>query len=567
MDANEPQRFKAKQDRGQRLIRQGRERFIQEMSGQLSEIKALLAKAGSIDDLDSCKTLHRIFHTMKGSSPVFGLNRVGQLAEELLHKWEWIEGSDADASVAIPEALKQSQSLMDQLVMEYEVCKKELALDYSGIGNERPTMAGSRLLIIDDEEALRSYLYRRLELDEYAVTEAATVEAAKALLHEHHFDLVILDLMMHPHSGYDLFEFLKEDPTLKWLPLIVLSGRQDLEDKMQCLYLGADDYVTKPFQYEELAARIYSLLTRSKTYEQMAFRDPLTGVYNRRYIDHQIQSELQRIQRYPSPISVAFIDIDYFKRINDTHGHAVGDQVLQGLANLLNHQSRVTDLIARYGGEEFVILMPSTTEAEAERLLAKLREIVHQQPVARVNDQSFHVTFSAGITQWRDSMTADAWLQSADEAMYRAKKNGRDQILIGTDGLEQPDLPVPHQKTLLIADDDEILRTILVTNLSHLPVRILEASDGEQALQLLQSHAIDVCILDGVMPKLDGLTLLKKYKEASVDERSVQTKVIMLSARRKEDDVVRGLLLGAEEYMAKPFSIVELEIRVTRMLQ
>ena len=565
MDPNETERFKSKQDRGQRLIRQGRERFIQEMSSQITEINRLQELAGSSGDFDSCKALHRMFHTMKGSAPVFGLNRVGQLAEDLLHAWEWIE-CDADATTAIPRSLKQSEGLMAQLVMEYEVCKKELALDYSGIRKERPTMAGSRLLIIDDEEALRSYLFRRLELDEYVVTEAATVEAAKQLLHEHHFDLVILDLMMHPHSGYDLFEFLKEDPTLKWLPLIVLSGRQDLEDKMQCLYLGADDYVTKPFQYEELAARIYSLLTRSKTYEQMAFRDPLTGVFNRRYMDHQIQSELQRTQRYPSPISVAFIDIDYFKRINDTYGHAVGDQVLQGLANLLNHQSRVTDLIARYGGEEFVILMPGTTEEEAEKLLTKLREIVHQQPVAKVNEQSYHVTFSAGISQWRDDLSADDWLQTADEAMYRAKKNGRDQILISKEGVELSETPAPHQKTLLIADDDEILRNILVTNLSHLPVRILEANDGEQALHLLQNHVIDVCILDGVMPKLDGFALLQKYKESS-DERSVQTKVIMLSARRKEDDVVRGLLLGAEEYMAKPFSIVELEIRVTRMLQ
>ncbi|MFS0727967.1 diguanylate cyclase [Paenibacillus sp. 1P07SE] len=565
MEPSSSKQFTAKQDRGQRLLRQGRERFIQEMEVHLTKINSLMVQAKEKDDLECCKNLYRMFHTMKGSAPVFGLHRIGQLAEELMQVWEWSE-CEADPASFIPSAVKNSLKLQEQLAMEYEVCKKELALDYSGIRNDRPTMAGSRLLIIDDEDALRSYLFRRLELDDYVVTEASTVQAAKQLLHEAHFDLVILDLMMYPHSGYDLFEFLKEDPTLKWLPLIVLSGRQDLEDKMQCLYLGADDYVTKPFQYEELAARIYSLLTRSKTYEQMAFRDPLTGVYNRRYIDHQIQSELQRIQRYPTPISIAFIDIDYFKRINDSYGHAVGDHVLQGLASLLNHQSRVTDLIARYGGEEFVILMPGTTEIEAEKLLSKLREIVHQQPVAKVNGQSFHVTFSAGIAQWQATMTAESWVQTADEAMYKAKKSGRDQIVIGKEGAEPPEASEAHQKTLLIADDDEILRNILVTNLSHLPVKILQASDGEQALHLLQTHVIDVCILDGVMPKLDGFALLQKYKE-SMDERSVPTKVIMLSGRRKEDDVVRGLLLGAAEYMAKPFSIVELELRVTRMLQ
>ena len=126
------------------------------------------------------------------------------------------------------------------------------------------------------------------------------------LLREHTYDLVTLDLMMHPQSGYELFEFLKEDPTLKWLPLIVLSGRNDLNDKVRCFHLGADDYVTKPFQYEELAARIYGLLKRTKNFEQLAFRDPLTGVFNRRYFDLQIGMELQRIERYPAPISLSF---------------------------------------------------------------------------------------------------------------------------------------------------------------------------------------------------------------------------------------------------------------------
>lgn len=210
------------------------------------------------------------------------------------------------------------------------------------------------------------------------------------------YHLITLDLTMHPDSGYKLFEFLKNDPTLKWLPLIVLSGRNDVNDKMRCFYLGADDYVTKPFQYEELGARIYSLLKRTKTFEQMAFRDPLTGVFNRRFFDHQIQIELQRIIRYPAPISIVFIDIDHFKSINDKYGHQVGDLVLQGLAHLLQNNLRATDLLTRFGGEEFVLVLPNTSGPDAKKTIDAILGQTRLGPVVQNEGQSFHITFLGG---------------------------------------------------------------------------------------------------------------------------------------------------------------------------
>ena len=140
------------------------------------------------------------------------------------------------------------------------------------IGIHAPTIAlGSRLLIIDDDEVLRSYLVRRFKLEGYEVDEANNVPNAQRLLREYTYDLILLDLMMHPHSGYELFEFVKEDPTLKWVPLVVLSGRSHIHDKVRCFYLGTDDFITKPFQYEELSAQFIAYLKEPKILNRWPF--------------------------------------------------------------------------------------------------------------------------------------------------------------------------------------------------------------------------------------------------------------------------------------------------------
>ncbi len=126
---------------------------------------------------------------------------------------------------------------------------------------------------------------------------------------------------MGPESGYVLFDFLKNDLTFKWIPLIVLSGEDDVEEKVKCLDLGADDYVTKPFKFKELKARVSRLLTRAKEFEQMAFRDALTDVYNRRYFENHITVQLQKIKWTDEQMTLALLDIDKFKSINDTYGH------------------------------------------------------------------------------------------------------------------------------------------------------------------------------------------------------------------------------------------------------
>jgi two-component system cell cycle response regulator len=428
-----------------------------------------------------------------------------------------------------------------------------------------PAHEGSRILIVDDDEALRSYLVKSLQSEGYEAEGADNIDSAKAKLYENKYDLIILDLRMHPQTGYDLFNFLKEDPTLKWLPLIVLSSENDLNEKVRCLHLGADDYMTKPFQYDELAARIFSLLRRTKIFAQLAFRDPLTGVSNRRFFDNQMQLELKRIERYPAPISLAFIDIDHFKKINDTFGHSIGDLVLQAMAHTLQENVRSTDLVARFGGEEFVIIFPNTTVLLAETLVLGILNKIRRSPITEHEGQAFNITFSAGIAQWQPGMEASKWIQIADETMYKAKQQGRNRCLVYDHSMDETTLHL-KRKRVLIVDDDRMIRAILMSKLAHLPVDLMEACDGEVALTILETHVVDLCILDAIMPKMDGFGLLQTLRENN-KTLNEHMKVIMLSGRINEADIARGMMLGANDYIAKPFSMVELESIVKNLLQ
>ncbi|WNR43624.1 response regulator [Paenibacillus roseipurpureus] len=567
-------------ERDAKILKQGRKLFIREFDKQLEQLQSLIGVIQPEPDLSDLKKLYRIAHTLKGSAPVFGYTRIGKLSEDLVRIWEWTQSMEClnepfIATSPIQESVERTTCLLHELRMELEISLTEIQMDelqhQSAISMLRTLK--SRILLVDDDDALRSYLTKRLQLDECVVDEASNVDTAKKLLREHTYDLVTLDLMMHPQSGYELFEYLKEDPTLKWLPLIVLSGRDDVSDKVRCFHLGADDYVTKPFQYEELAARIYGLLKRTRNFEQLAFRDPLTGVFNRRYFDLQIGLELQRIERYPAPISLVFIDIDSFKSVNDTYGHHVGDLVLQGLAHRLQVNLRSTDLLARFGGEEFVIALPNTTVDQGMAIMQDILDKVRSHPVAQYEGRTFAITFSAGVAEWQVGMTIPEWVDKADDAMYQAKQQGKNRVLradLEDEGAQFTKL-VAHanaqlqKRKLLIVDDDPILRAILISQLEHLPITITQASDGEVAWDLLTTHAFDACILDGVLPRIDGFTLLEKMK-ADQDSHLKDMKVLMLSGKKKEDDVAKGLQMGADDYMTKPFSLVELETRVKRLM-
>ena len=296
-----------------------------------------------------------------------------------------------------------------------------------------------RVAIVDDDPSIRRLVRLLLKRSGYDTVEFATGNEAREQLDQIPWDLAILDRRLPDIDGLILCQELKSNPEFKARYVIMLTGEDEQEDKIQGLDLGADDYITKPFQYPELLARIRAakrivdlqkeLMESNRRLEQLSITDGLTNLNNHRHFQDELCRAFEESARYERPLSLAMADIDFFKKVNDTYGHAVGDEVLKAVARMFKDSSRATDLVARYGGEEFAVMMPETDLDAAITFAEKLRAVVES---TAVNSQSgpLRVTVSIGVATvpHPNIHAAKELIVSADGALYRAKHAGRNQV-------------------------------------------------------------------------------------------------------------------------------------------
>jgi diguanylate cyclase (GGDEF)-like protein len=295
-----------------------------------------------------------------------------------------------------------------------------------------------KILIADDELVSRTLLeatLRRQGHDVVAVEDG--LSAIVALSAPDAPRLAILDWMMPGASGLDVCRALRKSSDA-YVYVVLLTGRNTAEDMVAGLDAGADDFLTKPFNAAELRARLMagarvlelqaSLLQAQEVLRTHATLDFLTGLWNRRMMLEQLDREIKRVARENRSLTVALADIDRFKSINDTWGHAVGDDVLEACATALATSVREYDFVGRYGGEEFLILLPGCKADNALQVCRRLCEITASQPV-RAGDALVPMTISIGLA-CTDTIGGDAagLLRAADEALYRAKANGRNRV-------------------------------------------------------------------------------------------------------------------------------------------
>jgi diguanylate cyclase (GGDEF)-like protein len=240
-------------------------------------------------------------------------------------------------------------------------------------------------------------------------------------------------------DGVVLCQQLKADPALRTRYIIMLTGEDDQKDKIQGLDFGADDYITKPFQYAELMARIRAgkriadlqreLMESNRRLEQLSITDGLTKLYNHRHFQDELLRAFEESARYVRPLSLAIVDLDFFKKVNDTYGHAIGDEVLKTISKIFQESIRATDLAARYGGEEFALMLPETGMDDAMNFAEKIRELVEGTKI-ETQAGTIGVTVSIGVATVPHPRihSPKELIVAADKALYRAKKNGRNQV-------------------------------------------------------------------------------------------------------------------------------------------
>jgi diguanylate cyclase (GGDEF)-like protein len=272
---------------------------------------------------------------------------------------------------------------------------------------------------------------------EFAEDGPRAIAAARDL----NIDIVLLDIMMPGLDGLDCCRLIKGITREEFLPVVLLTAKGDAESRITGLRIGADDYVSKPFDDRELLARVTNLLRIKRMHdnineartrlEQLAVQDELTGLFNYRYLHTRLNEEFKRAERYRDPLACVMVDIDHFKRVNDQYGHDAGDAVLRETAARIRKAVREIDVVTRYGGEEFLLVLPSTNFSGALSVADRVWRAVGGEPFSVANT-SERVSISLGVAVFpsRDIKTKDQLIKAADKALYQAKGDGRDRICV-----------------------------------------------------------------------------------------------------------------------------------------
>ncbi len=295
-----------------------------------------------------------------------------------------------------------------------------------------------KVLIVDDSPEALALAKARLAHEALDVVTADCGTKGLEMARSEKPDLILLNVDMPDMSGFDVCRTLKADKDLYMIPVIFLSGLDDAKDKVEGLNIGAVDYVTKPFDAFELRARVRAAL-RTKHMQDLLIKhvhiDPLTAMPNRLALMTRLEQEWARVQRHGGSLSFIMADIDHFKLVNDTHGHHVGDEVLQKVSQVITLQCRAIDLPARYGGDEFAVIVPNETAQGAMVLAERCRRAIAEGRV-RIKDGEVWVTASFGIAEATNAPSADALVEAADNALYQAKRAGRDQVAVASSTTE-----------------------------------------------------------------------------------------------------------------------------------
>jgi two-component system cell cycle response regulator len=342
------------------------------------------------------------------------------------------------ALVARVRSLARLKMMTDELRMR-AVTSKEIGIQHP----EREAVSDKgrqgRILLIDDRAASHERLAKMLT-DEHTVDVESDPNNGLIRAAEGRYDLVVVSLALENFDGLRLCSQLRSLDRTRNVSVLAISEGDSNARLVQGLEIGINDYLMRPIDKNELLARVRTQIRKKRYTErlrdnvqmsiELAITDPLTGLYNRRYMESHLGSLLEQAVSRSKPLTVLVIDIDYFKAINDTHGHDAGDDVLREFAIRIKKSIRGIDLACRYGGEEFVVVMPETDLTVATMVAERLRRRIATGPFPIQNgSRTIEVTVSVGLSALGKGDTAATILKRADAALYRAKRDGRNRVV------------------------------------------------------------------------------------------------------------------------------------------
>jgi two-component system, cell cycle response regulator len=344
------------------------------------------------------------------------------------------------ALLARVRSLLRLKMMIDEWRLRERTCS-DFGLDHGEATLAADGGRNARVLVAESNPVVADRISETLAEDGHQVTLVPnSAEAAKAT-RGRPFDLIIISLALDDDHGLRLASQLRAHEETRHVPLLLVVEDCDIAELVRGFDVGISDYLFRPIDRNELLARARSQVRRRRFHQRLrsnyersltlALTDPLTGIYNRRFLDAHLGSVLHQMHEQGKPVSVVMIDIDHFKAVNDTYGHDAGDEVLRSTAQRILDNIRSFDMAARLGGEEFVVVMPDTPQEDAMAAAERLRARIAESPVATLGGRTIAITASLGVAASIRGDNSAVLLKRCDQALYGAKRDGRNRVMPG----------------------------------------------------------------------------------------------------------------------------------------
>ncbi|MEE8370508.1 MAG: diguanylate cyclase, partial [Sphingomonadales bacterium] len=287
-----------------------------------------------------------------------------------------------------------------------------------------------RVLIVDDDPYLTEAYALILEAAGMLPSVLSDPRKIFERIEDETPDVILVDLYMPDVSGFDLAKVVRQTKRYLGIPIIFLSTQDELSRRRHALIFGGDDFLAKPISGDELILAVKVRAARARSLRTLMDRDSLTGLLNHGRICDDLAQEVARAERAGHPLTLAILDLDHFKRVNDSYGHQAGDTILWSLGKLLSKRLRKSDIVGRYGGEEFAVILTDTDTNTAFYVIDEIRRIFEAVP-READGEAYRLTLSAGLSGWERGMSAEDLIELADSYLYKAKAQGRNRVVTG----------------------------------------------------------------------------------------------------------------------------------------
>lgn len=501
------------------------------------------------------RELYYFLHKLKGTSGTIGLQQLSLFCASQLEILT--SSNDQKIPVSSLENLKNRiRAYFDDTVA---VKKEEFQLPDRYVNRlDQETF----ILIIDDDLEFVSYLKELLEKLGAQVIISLNGKRGIEQFYSMRPSIVIIDAKLPDMTGFEVLDQIAETARQRNTTLAISSEGATKEILIETYRRGAMDLISKPFDMDVFFPYLFNRQMRQHAISSSMITDSLTDVGNRRYFDETINTLAKKADQSEAIFSLVIVDLDHFKQVNDLYGHPAGDEVLRKFGEIIKNEKREGDYVFRYGGEEFALLFDNIKAEDTVHAVERIRDKFNET-IFTSDDETFQVTFSAGSATYEGS-TANL-ISASDQALYEAKRSGRNQTVI----YDQRKRVVKRKLIVIIVDDDSFIRQILQQTLlelksSEIDITVKTYADGPSFLEddWYSQDAYFIVLLDGVMPKMDGLEVLSRLKS---DHAKTNVTVSMMTARKSANDIKAALWLGADDYIIKPFQPKEVLGRIDKL--